>query len=81
MKVSKIAGGCILTLLCWVIAGWSLLATLMGDCFPNAHHACPSDHDRHVAVLVILLVAIGVNACLLLLVSREKAARDDQNSG
>ena len=53
--------GCLLTLGCWLLAIPLAIGTMMGDCFPTKGQACPTDHQRDMDLLGIVLTAAFVN--------------------
>jgi hypothetical protein len=69
------AQGCTFTFLCWLVAAFLSLGYMMGDCFPDATHECPTDHQRDLAILKIVLGATAVNIGGLFLMGY-KAAND-----
>jgi hypothetical protein len=62
------------------MASLLMLGTIMGDCFPDVHHSCLTDHERNVRLLEILFATLAVNIAFVFLVSRVRASDDDQNS-
>lgn len=65
--------GCVFTFLCWTVAALLSLGSMMGDCFPDGTHACPTDHQRDLRVLEIAVVTAAVNIGGLLLMGYKSA--------
>ncbi len=77
MNGVKIAATGIFSLLCWLVAGWFMLAVMMGDCFPGEGRSCPTDSERNMTVLGILIGAFALNAFVIFLIQRERSAKDE----
>jgi hypothetical protein len=67
--------GCSLTLVCWLSAVLLSIGWMMGDCFPREGHACPTDHQRDLSVLKIVLGAAAFNVGGLLLLGYRHTGR------
>lgn len=65
--------GCALTFLCWIAAALLSLGAMMGDCFPDANHQCPTDHQRDLTLLKIVIGAAAVNIGGLLVMGYRSA--------
>jgi hypothetical protein len=61
MRGNFIAAGCTLTFLCWVAAALFALGPIMGDCMAVPGRECPTDHQRDMELLKIVLSAAFVN--------------------
>jgi amino acid permease len=76
-SVTLAVGGCLLgsllTLLIWFFAVLAMYGVAGGDCFPQFSSSCPSDHERNVRILVIALVALGINVLGFVLIGRALA--------
>ena len=77
LNLEKVAAGIISSLVCWAVACWLMLATMMGDCIPGSGVVCPTDHERKATVLTIFIAALGVNAFVIFLIRRERSRRRD----
>jgi hypothetical protein len=53
--------GCALTVICWLAAAMLSLGPIMGDCSPVRGAECPTDHQRDMKVLEIVLGAAAAN--------------------
>lgn len=49
--------GVILTPLYGMLTLLFLFGAVAGDCFPEVGHPCPTDHDRNMAALRVLIAA------------------------
>ncbi len=46
-----------------------MLGTIMGDCFPDQTHTCPTDHERNVRLLYILVGTLLANVAMWIALS------------
>ena len=37
-----------------------VLGNMLGDCFPGMGHSCPTDHERNVRILTILIGGVAL---------------------
>ena len=70
MNSGRISAGCALTVASAALAALFMLATIMGDCFPDQTHTCPTDHERNVRLLCILVGTLLANVALWIGLSR-----------
>ena len=78
MRRRFIEQGLSLTFLCWMVAGLLSLGAVIGDCLPDAGRPCPTDHQRDMHLLKIVLGAAALNiGGLLLLGYRQTGTRQD----
>ena len=56
----KAVAGCLASLAWFGLIALFMLGTIMGDCFPGMGHTCPTDHERNVRLLTILLGGIAL---------------------
>ena len=78
MRRRFVEAGCSLTLVCWLGAFLLALGASMGDCIPREGHACPTDHQRDMRLLTVVLGAAALNVGgLLLLGYRHARGRED----
>ena len=68
--------GCTLTFLCWITAALLSLGWMMGDCMGGSEQGCPTDHQRNMAVLKIVLGAALLNIAGLLVMGYFYARRN-----
>lgn len=61
--------------MCWVVAGLLSLGWMMGDCMGGPSQGCPTDYERNMAVLKIVLIAAIVNIAGMLLIGYIYARR------
>jgi hypothetical protein len=64
--------GCLASFLVWLLAGMVFVGVTMGDCFDD----CPSEHQRAITDLSILVAAIVLNVVLILLIARVRAGSE-----
>jgi hypothetical protein len=53
--------GFALTLLCWITAVLFSPGMMMGDCIPDNGRRCPTDHQRDMSLVKVILGAAAVN--------------------
>ena len=64
-----------LTFLCWVTAALLSLGPIMGDCLEAPGIECPTDHQRDMAILKIVLGAAFLNVTGLFILGYRLAGR------
>jgi hypothetical protein len=78
MRKGFIEQGCSFTLVCWVGAILLSLGSVMGDCIGEPGRDCPTDHQRDMGVLKVVLGAAALNiGALLLLGYRHTSSHKD----
>ncbi len=52
----------------------------MGECFPEMGHTCPTDHERNMLLLEILLGGTGIYLLVALAIARfgRRAEKEDE---
>jgi hypothetical protein len=76
MRGRFVGSGFTLTILCWVIAALLSLGPVMGDCIGAPGQECPTDHQRDLDVLKIVLGAAFVNITGLFVIGYRYVGRD-----
>lgn len=66
----KVVAGCLASLAWFGLIALFMLGTMMGDCFPGMGHACPTDHERNIYVLVILFGGVVIYLLITLVIVR-----------
>ena len=56
----KAVAACLASLAWFGLIALFMFGTMMGECFPGMGHTCPTDHERNVRLLVILLGGIAI---------------------
>lgn len=64
--IVAVGAGCLFTLFCWICAAALSLGPLMGDCIDSPGLHCPTQHQRNLDLLKILLGTVVVNVAGLL---------------
>ena len=79
MRTRFLVAGLSLTFLCWLTGALLAIGQMAGDCFPDLGHACPSDFQRAMGVLKVVLVVAFVNIIGLMAIGyREMGSRNDR---
>lgn len=65
-SIVAFGAGCLFTFLCWITAAALSLGPLMGDCIDGPGVNCPTDHQRNIDLIKILVGAVVVNLAGLL---------------
>ncbi len=73
MRRRFVEQGCSLTFICWVAAALLSLGPMMGDCIPGQGSPCPTDHQRDMQLLKIVLGAAALNVGGLLVLGYRHA--------
>jgi len=74
--------GCVASLAYFAFVGLLMLGNMLGDCFPEMGHTCPTDHERNVAIVTIFLgglVFYGLIAFCLTWLGKRLSHRDSSN--
>lgn len=56
-----------------------MLVVMIGDCFPDSGHVCPTEQERRVTLLEIFAGALSVNALAIYYLTRGTRAPDDKD--
>ena len=75
----KAASGCLGSLAWFGLIALSMFGTMMGDCFPEMGHQCPTDHERNVTLLEILFGGTGIYLLVALAITRFGSRRDTED--
>ena len=70
--------GCIVSLGYFMVLGMFVVGAMMGDCFEELGHHCPTDHERNMRILAILVVGFAVYGIIGFLI--ERAVRKRPNA-
>ena len=73
----KAVAGCLASLVWFGLIALLMFGTMMGDCFPDMGHTCPTDHERNVRLLVIFLGGIAIYLLAGLLIGRRRCDVDE----
>lgn len=60
----KAALGCIASFAYFAFVGLLMLGNMLGDCFPDMGHSCPTDHERNVTIVSIFLSGLALYALI-----------------
>jgi hypothetical protein len=74
------AFGCGASLAYFALIFWLALGSMMGDCIPKVGQVCPTDYERDVRVLAILLGGIGLYAIAGILARIIEKRRNDNSN-
>ena len=56
-RLALIGGGAVMVPVYGLTTLFFLYASVAGDCFPELRGPCPTDHDRNMAALHVLIIA------------------------
>jgi len=76
----KAAIGCVASLAYFGFIGLLIAGNILGDCFPDTEHICPTDHERNVTILSVFfggLLLWGLTAYAFVRVGRHLNKEDD----
>lgn len=76
-RAPLILPGCLLSFLVWLFGAYVAVSMSFGDCFPAQNHSCPTDHERRLQLLWIVLATAALNMTLLVLLIVARARRRD----
>ena len=79
MNADKVAGGCLVSFVCWAITLYVIFALTFGDSFSDATHVCPTAREQRITLVEILTAALSINAALIFLIKRERSGSSDEN--
>ena len=51
--------GCGLSAVYFLFLGVLIIGNMLGDCFPELGHHCPTNHERNVRILVIIIIGVA----------------------
>jgi hypothetical protein len=69
--------GRLISLLVWLLGAYVAVGVSIGDCFPTENHVCPTDHERRLQLLWIVLATAALNLVLLAVLIVGRAKRRD----
>lgn len=71
--------GCLFSALIWSLGAFLVLGIFGGDCLPRPGHLCPSDHERNLRALRVIIAVVGINVLGLYRLARLRARPDKRN--
>ena len=75
MRSRFLGQGLSLTFLCWTAGALLSLGPILGDCSPDGGRTCPTDRQRDMALVKIILGAAAVNVSGLLVLGYRYGGR------
>ena len=74
----KVVVGCGLSAIYFLFLGLLVLGNMLGDCFPELGHYCPTDHERNDRIVVTMVIGVAIYAIVGMFIERYFRSRSDK---